>query len=289
MPNAIWKGNISFGLVNIPISLYSAEDKSAQISFRQIDKRNKARIKHQRINVKNGKEVPWEDVVRGYEYEKDHIMIVEEGELERVAGENAQTIAIEEFIDKKNINHVLVERTYYLVPAKKSEKGYVILREALNKTNKVGIAKIIISTKEYLAAVATFENALVVYLLRYDDEIRKISDFDIPSENLNQYKISKKEIEIAEKLITSMTEKWKPEKYKDEYKIAVDKWLMKKIRHQTPDVMKKRGINESKTTNIVDFVGLLKKSLATKRIAKNEPVFGKVKKPKIHNKRKAAK
>lgn len=272
MPHSLWKGNISFGLVNIPIILYPAEDKSAHISFREIDKRTNSRIKHQRINADTGKVVPWEDVVKGYEYDKDQVYIVGEGELEKVAGENARTIAIENFVDKKSLNFLNVDRVYYLEPDKKGDKGYVILREALKATNKVGIAKIIISTKEYLAAIATYENALVVYLLRYKDEVRDLENFNIPSENLSQYKVKKAEIDVAKQLINSMTTKWKPEKYKDEYKEAVQEWLNNKIHKKTPIMMRSRSHAE-KATNVVDFVSLLKKSMSTKKTAKNDPKY----------------
>lgn len=281
MPNPIWKGHISFGLVSIPIVLYSAVDASSTVSFRQIDKRNNARIRHQRINMETGKEVPWEDVVRGYEYTKGEIMVVGEGELKKVAGENAKTIAIEEFVDKKNITFLNINKAYYLVPDKKAEKGYVILREALNATNKVGIAKVIISTKEYLAAVTTFEDALVLYTLHYDEELRKVYDFDIPSEELKKYKVSSKEVDVAKQLIQSMSEKWKPEQYHDEYKQAVEKWLKEKIHKRPTKSMKQRGVKVSKS-NVVDFVDLLKKSLSenkksSAKPAKNDKKFSKKK------------
>ena len=190
MPRSNWDGYISFGLVTIPITLYTSEDTSQKISFHQLDRRNNARIKYKRVNVETGKEVPWEDVIKGYEYKKDQIFVVEEGELDKVVGENARTIAIESFIDADNIELLNIEKTYYVVPGKKGEKGYVILREALDKSKKVGIAKVIISTKEYLAALATYKNALVLYLLHYPDEIRSLSEFNIPSADLKKYKIT---------------------------------------------------------------------------------------------------
>ncbi|RDI43380.1 non-homologous end joining protein Ku [Aquicella lusitana] len=281
MPNAIWKGHISFGLVSVPIVLYSSEDKSASISFRQIDKRNNARIKHVRINAETGEEVPWEDVVKGYEYDKDKIIVLDNEELEKLAGENAQTIAIESFVDRKNLEFVMIDKTYYLVPDKNGEKGYVILREALLDTDKIGIAKVIISTKEYLAAVAVYKNALVIYTLKYDDEIRKLSEFPIPSAETKKYKISKKEMDIAKQLVQSMASKWKPEEYKDEYKEAVDKLIERKMRKLPVKAMKKRGEATATATNVIDFVSLLKKSLASKKAAKND------KKYKTQRKRKA--
>ena len=272
MPHAIWKGHISFGLVSIPILLYPVENKKANVAFRQLDKRNNAPIKYQRINAKTGKEVPWKEVIKGYEYSKDEILPVEEGELKKVAGENAKTISIEEFVDKKNLTFLNVEKAYFLVPDKKAEKGYVILREALNDTNKIGIAKVIISTKEYLAAVSTYENALVLYIMHYADELRDLSEFSIPSEKLASYKVDKKEIEVAKKLITAMSKKWNPRQYKDEYREAVDKWLDKKLKKLPGHPMKSRD-TAVHGKNVVNFVDLLKKSLATQKPARNDPRY----------------
>ncbi len=273
MPHAIWKGHISFGLVSIPIFLYPVENKGAMVSFRQLDKRNNAPIKYQRINSKTGKEVPWENVIKGYEYSKDEILPVGEGELKKVAGENAKTIAIEEFVDKKNLTFTNIDKAYYLVPDKKSEKGYVILREALKAANKIGIAKVIISTKEYLAAVATDDNALVLYTLHYADEIRDIAEFSIPSEKLATYKVSAKEVEIAKKLITAMSKTWKPSQYKDEYREAVSKWVEKKLKKLPSKPMKSRDTAVHGKKNIINFADLLKKSLTSQKSAKNDPRF----------------
>ncbi len=285
MPRANWEGYISFGLVTIPIVLFNSEDTSQKMSFHQIDRRNNARIKYKRVNVETGKEVPWEDIVKGYEYKKDAIIVAEEGELKKVAGENARTIAIESFIDANEINFVNVEKTYYILPGKKGEKGYVILREALEKSKKVGIAKVILSTKEYLAALATYDNALVLYLLHYNDEIRSLSTFAIPSNDIKKYKVTNKEISIAQQLIQSMTKKWKPEQYKDEYKQAVHKWAQEKAKKLPPTSMKPRAhITSGK---VVNFVDLLKKSLdSSKGKRAKEP--SRIKKTVIHTKSKPA-
>lgn len=262
MPRSNWKGVISFGLVSIPVVLYTSRNKSADISFHQIDRRNNARIKYQRINVETGKPVDWEDITRGYEYAKDEVVPVPDEVLKRVAGDNSRIIDIETFINKDDLDVVTIENTYYLIPDKKGEKGYVILREALRETNKIGIAKIIISTKEYLAAVMPYEKALIVCLLRYDNEIRKLSEFDVPDKELKAYKVSTKEIDIARQLIKSMTSKWKPEKYGDEYQEAVHKWVEETVKDlpQTPMKQRKHG---SETQTPVNFVDLLKKSLAS--------------------------
>lgn len=266
MPRSNWKGNISFGLVNIPVVLFNSIDPSSTVSFKQINKKTGSPIKYKRVDAETGEEVNWDDIGKGYQYEKDVILPVQEGELQRVAGENARTIAIEEFIDKKNLHLLEIKGAYYLVPDKKAEKGYVILRDALNGSNKVGIAKVIISTKEYLAAVATYENALIMYLLHYDNEIRKLSEFDIPSDDIKKYKVSKAEIEIAKKLIASMTSKWKPEKFKDEYKVAVEKWVDEKI-HHLPETKMPSRVHGKPSGKVINFVDLLRKSLASSKVA----------------------
>jgi DNA end-binding protein Ku len=267
MPRSNWKGHISFGLVNIPIVLYTSEDLSERVKFHQLDKRNNARIKYKRVNVETGKEVPWEDIIKGYEYEKDTVFVVGEGELEKIAGDNVRTIAIESFTDAKNISYIDVQKSYYLVPDKHGEKGYVILREALSNSNKIGIAKVIISTKEYLCAVAVYKNALVLYLLHYSNEIRPLSEFNIPSDELTKYKITKKEIDISKQLIQSMTKPWKPQQYQDEYQKAVHKWAEEEATKKPHTKMKPRS--KVQTGKKVNFVDLLKKSLATSKSTKS--------------------
>ena len=260
MPRSNWKGHISFGLVSIPIILTNSVDPSSAIAFKQINKKTGNPIKYKRVDSETGKEVAWGDITRGYQYDKEIILPVEDDELKKVAGDNARTVAIEEFIDKENIDFLRVEHTYYLSPDKKGEKGYVILREALKASKKVGIAKVIISTKEYLAAISVLENALVLYLLHYEDEIRQLSELNIPSEDIQKYKVTKTEVQIAKKLIDSMTKKWKPEKYEDEYKLAVEDWLDKKMKSLPKKGMQKRS-SAKQANNAISFVDLLKKSL----------------------------
>lgn len=260
MPRSNWKGSISFGLVNIPIMLYPAEDPSQKVSFHQLDKRNNARIQYQRINVETGQIVPWEEVIKGYAYSKEVSIPVKEGELKKIAGENGRTIAIEAFVDEKDLDLISLEKTYYIVPDKRGEKGYVILREALKDTHKIGIAKVIISTKEYLSAVVPHDNALVLHLLHYSDEMRPLTEFDIPSKSLKTYKVTHRELEAAKKLVLSMSTKWNPKDYKDEYKLAVERWLKEKIKHLPLTPMKVR-IHKGKPGKVIDFVDLLKKSM----------------------------
>lgn len=268
MARPIWKGFITFGLVNIPVILFPAEKRS-EIQFKLLDSRDKSRIRYVRVNDQTGKEVQWNEIAKGYEYENDNFVLLKDEDIKHIAGENSKTITIESFISKDSLADMDYDKPYYLVPDKKGEKGYVILRETLKATKKVGIAKVIIHTREYLAAVMPYENALVVNLLRYHNELRQPSDFELPTDNLKTYKITPKELEISKQLVASMTTKWNPEDYKDEFKIALEKWIDEKVRHEKPGTMKRRSAASTKTGNVVNFVDLLKKSLKSTKDQKN--------------------
>jgi DNA end-binding protein Ku len=270
MPRSNWKGFISFGLVSIPVVLFPTQDKSADISFHQIDKHNNARIKYQRINSVTGKVVDWSDIIKGYEYDKETIIPVPEEVLNKIAGESGRTIEIKQFITKKELDLITIDRSYFVEPGKNGEKGYVILREALIEAGKIGIAKVIISTKEYLAAIMPYgENALSLCLLKYDMEMRKIDELDIPKKAMAAYKVNKTEINIAKQLITSMTSKWKPEKYVDEYQQTLHQWVEEAATKSPHHTSKKTKTKPS--TNVVSFVDLLRKSLTSKS-KENKPM-----------------
>lgn len=274
MPRSNRKGVISFGLVTIPIVLYPSKNKMATISFHQIDKRDNARIRYERINTETGKSVPWEDITKGYAFDKETVIPVPDDVLKNIAGDKSHAINIEHFIEKKDLNLLTLENVYYIVPDKNGEKGYVILRDALEETGKAGIAKVIISTKEYLAAVFPQDNALMLCLLHYDDEIRKPSEFDLPLKDHAKYKVSAKEIDVAKQLIKSMTAKWHPEKYVDEYQQSIHQWVDESV-HNLPHTQKTKGKTAKKAKPVVNFVDLLKKSLAAsgnKKSKKKAPV-----------------
>jgi len=260
MSRSNWKGNISFGLVSIPIILYSVENKKADISFHQIDRRDNARIKYQRINVNTGKEVPWEEITRGYEYDKETTIPVPDNVLKKVAGENSRTIDIQTFIDKNQLNIFSIERNYFILPDEKGKgvKGYVILRDTLLDLHKIGIAKVIISTREYLCAIIPSDNMLMLSLLKYNHELRKISEFSLPDKALSHYKITYKEIDMAKQLLKTMSSKWHPEKYIDEYQTAIHDWVNETVNHLPHKKMKTKKLLSS---NIINFADLLKKSL----------------------------
>ena len=175
MPRPLWSGAISFGLVNIPVMLYSAE-QSERNHFHLLDKKNKSRIHYERINDKSGKTVPWQDVVKAFEYEKDNYVMIDEKELERSDPNYFKTIDLKEFVEKQSIEFPYLEKPYYLIPNKQGEKGYALLMETLTKTKKAGIASLAIKTKQHIAVLVPYRNILLLNILRFDDELKKPAD-----------------------------------------------------------------------------------------------------------------
>jgi DNA end-binding protein Ku len=272
----IWKGQISFGLINIPILLYSAE-KPKEVKFSLLDNRNKAKIHYERINDETGEEVPWNDIVKGYEYSKNNYVVMEDKDFEQAAIENTQTFEIQDFIESKSIDCTYFEKPYYLVPTKTAQKGYVLLREVLQRTNRVAIGKVVIRTRQYLGALLPKDDILILNTMRFSEEIKDIAGLDIPKGNIEHYKISPKEFDMAEKLVESMTVKWQPEKYVDDYTESLMKWIDKKVKLGHIPISPGAKEEPSKGGEIVDFMDLLKKSLQKEprskgRAAKKETV-----------------
>lgn len=257
----IWKGSISFGLVNVPVSLYSLEKKSSEVSFKLLDSRNKSTVRYQRVNEKTGEEVPWDKIVKGYEYREGNYVILNDEDFEKVKVESTQTIEISDFVKREEIDDMYFDKPYILVPGKKAEKGYVLLREALERTGKVGIAKVVIRTREYLAAVDPKEDALVLVLLRFAHELRKVEDFPVPQESPSEYKVSEKELKLAEQLIESMTDKWKPEQYRDEYRDALLEWIETKAEKGDMAAVEHAEKRRAESSNVIDLAELLAKSM----------------------------
>lgn len=260
----IWKGSISFGLVMIPVTIFPS-DAHSDLHFHLLDKRNKARIRYERINEKTGKEVPWNQIAKAYEFEKDNYIIIDEQELERTAYENFNTIEIESFVDRKDIEPLYYEKSYYLSPNKQGEKGYALLQKTLEATKKAGIAKVVIRTRQHLAAVLPYQNILILSLLRFPEEIKNYKEFQISEGELRRYKISSKEILMAERLVKSMSSKWNPNEYHDENRELLHKWIEKKIRAKDSVIKEENKIKISpKAAKVIDFMTLLKKSIEEK-------------------------
>jgi DNA end-binding protein Ku len=272
MARPIWKGHISFGLVNVPVVLYSAERRTADLSFRMIDSRNSARVRYERVNEETGEEVPWDKIVKGYEYEDGNYVLLSEEELDRASAEMTRTIEIEEFVDLSEIDVRYFDKPYVLVPGNKGEKGYVLLREAIADAGKAGIAKVVIRARQYLGALMAQNNALVLELLRYPQELVEMGDFELPSKDLREHGVQKKEIELATKLIGGMTAKWQPSQYRDEYRDVLLKMIQRKVEAgQTEAIEDPDAEDEAPVKQTINFMDVLKKSVehASKGRAKN--------------------
>jgi DNA end-binding protein Ku len=248
--------------VNVPIVLYSAERRSGDLSFRLIDSRNAARVRYERVNEETGEEVPWDKIVKGYEYDDGNYVLLSEEELEHASPEMTRTIEIEEFVDLADIDVRYFDRPYVLVPGNKGEKGYVLLREAIAEAGKAGIAKVVIRARQYLAALIPQGNALVLVLLRYHQEIVDLKEFELPSGSLRDYGVTKKEVDLAKKLIDGMTIKWDAGKFHDEYRDVLMKLVERKIESGQTEAIDVEEVDEKPVPHTLNFMDVLKKSVA---------------------------
>jgi DNA end-binding protein Ku len=266
MPRPIWTGTLSFGLLNVPIQLMSGERRT-DLSFRMLDSRNNKPVRYERVNSETGEEVAWKDIVKAYEYDKGSYVVLDEADIKAAAPESHEAVEIEAFVDADSITPSFFEKPYILVPGKKAEKGYVLLRETLARTGKIGIARVVIRTREYLSAVMPQGDALVMILLRYPQELVDASQFNLPEGKLDDYRISTKELDMARQLIESMAGEWTPDAYRDEFRErlhgVIEKRLKQKGVVEAPEDEAK--LPENAATNVVDFMSLLKKSIDTKQ------------------------
>ena len=229
MARPIWTGTLSFGLLNVPVSLMPGERK-VDLHFRMLDARDRKPIRYERVNAETGEEVPWKDVVKAFEYDKGSYVVVEEEDIRSAAPESHETVEVEAFVDAAAIEPQYFEKPYVLVPARKAEKGYVLLREVLGSTKQAGIARVVIRTREYLAAVLPQGDALVLLLLRYPQELVDPADYKLPEGKPAAYRISAKEMEMARQLIASMSADWAPTDYHDEFRARLQDVIRKKMK-----------------------------------------------------------
>ncbi|HEY9546074.1 MAG TPA: Ku protein, partial [Solimonas sp.] len=193
MPRPIWTGAISFGLLHIPVQLMSGERK-VDLHFHLVDSRDNSRVRYERVSEESGEEVPWKDIVKAFEYEKGNYVVLQDEDFKNAAPESNESVDIEAFVAPAEISPAYFERPYYLVPPKKAEKGYVLLRETLKKLDKVAIARVVIRTRESLALVRPQDDALQMILLRYPQEIVDADDYRFPSGSLKSFRINDKEL-----------------------------------------------------------------------------------------------
>jgi DNA end-binding protein Ku len=274
MRRPIWNGTISFGLLQVPVQLYSGE-RSVDLHFRMLDGRDKKPIRYERINSETGEEVPWSSIVKAFEYSKGHYVVIDEKEIRAAHPEATEMVEIEAFVDEDAIDPPYFEKPYFLVPAKKTEKGYVLLREVLKKSKKIGIARVVIRTRQYLAAVMPQDKALLLNLMRFPQELVPADEFALPEGTATKYRIAPKELAMATALVDSMSTTWNPADYNDDFRDKLHKLVTART----------KGKRSAKTTvveekpaaggNVVDFMALLKKSIAAKQpAAAKEPKPG---------------
>ena len=268
---AIWKGSVSFGLVNVPVALFSME-KKAGISFRLLDGRDKSAIRYERVNETTGEQVPWAEIVKAFEYTKGNFVVVDEEEIVKAAPKAAHTIEIQGFVSKGEVEEAYFEKPYAVVPVKKAEKGYVLLRDTLTNANLVGIAKVVLRTKEYLAALVPKGDGLVLMLLRFAYEIKAIDAFDLPKDDPSAYNINPREMDLAKQLVDSMTMEWSPEEFKDEFRDTIMSYIEAKA--EKGEMYSAEPTEEDKSresANVIDLASLLKDSMkASATISKKQ-------------------
>jgi DNA end-binding protein Ku len=262
MARGLWKGAISFGLVNVPVELYSAQKRSADLDLTMLDKRDMAPVGYKRVNKSTGKEVPWEDVVKGYEYEDDKYVVLSEEDFRRANPEASKTVDIVAFVELADIAPQYFETPYLLAPGKRGEKAYALLRDAMAKAGKAGIATVVIRTKAYLAALVPQGEMLILNTLRYHKELKSAEDVDLP-EKLKGAKVSAKEIDMALRLIDDMADEWQPAKYHDTYHEDLLKRIEEKIKAgQTEEVTEpEKEDKAAKGADVIDLMSLLRKSV----------------------------
>ena len=266
MARAIWKGSISFGLVNIPIALYPATRRE-ELKFRLLRKTDLSPVNYKRVAEKDGKEVPWDQIVKGYEYEKGKYVVLKDEDFQRVDLEATQTVDIKDFVDQDEIDPMFFYKPYYLEPQKGGDKAYALLRDALKDTNKVGVAKVVIKTRQYLAGVKPEDGVLALELMHFADELADPEKLHVPKKP----EVGKREMTMAKSLIDSMSSKWNPEKYKDDYREALMEVIEEKVEAGGKEIEEKPR-KAPKPTKVIDLVSVLQKSLeqtgGTKKKAK---------------------
>lgn len=264
MAQAIWKGQVSFGLLNVPVSLYSGEARN-DVKLRMLDNRNDARVRYERVNEETGETVPWKEIIKAYEYDKGRYVKIDPDELQDFLTEANNTVELDAFIDADDLDPRFYQKPYYLVPQKKFEKGYVLLRESLADSGMIGIARVVIRTRNHLAAVIPYENALILNVLRFCEDVRALDNFNFPSADAADYRISGRELKMSLDLINSMKTRWDPEDYHDEYRKRLLEYVEQKISEGEARPKEAPAAEREPSSNVVDLQELLRQSLARKK------------------------
>lgn len=254
----LWKGSISFGLVNIPVSLYTATRTAKKIDFDMLRDSDHSRIHYKRVAEADGKEVDYNHIVKGYQYEKDRYVVIEEEDFKRVAIQSSQTVDIREFVQLNEIDPRFFEQPYFLAPERGGAKAYTLLREALERSGKAGVAKVVVRPpREHLAVVKPLDGVLVLELLHFADELRDPSELKISSPAVGQ-----KELDMALSLINNMSGRWEPQKYRDEYREALMDLIQQKIKSKGKKLPAPKHARAAAPSKVIDLVSILQKSLS---------------------------
>ena len=265
MARSMWKGAISFGLVHIPVEMYpAASDQGLDLTM--LDRRDFAPIGFKRYNKATGKEVSWDDIVKGYEYSDGEYVVLSDEDLRRANPEATQTIDIVAFVNAEQVPLIYYEQPYYLAPGKGGDKVYALLRETLREVGKIGIANVVIRVKQHLAALVCVGDTIVLNTLRYPDEIRPTDELKIPAADSKAAQVTDKELQMAKALVEGMSEKWKPQQYHDTYREDVMALIKKKVAANQTKTLTEPEPEEEKPakTNVIDLVALLQASLGKK-------------------------
>jgi DNA end-binding protein Ku len=271
-PRVLWKGAISFGLVHIPVALYSATTDHG-IDFDWLDKRTMDPVGYKRINKKTGREIPREQIVKGVEYEDGEYVVLSDKEIAAAYPKTTQTIEIETFVPANGIPFVYLERPYYVAPINRGAKVYALLRETLQRSGRVGVARVVIQTKQHLAVLVPVGPGLVLNLLRWGADIRPWKDLPLPSEDAKKAGLTERELKMAKQLVEDMSGDWDPMEFKDEFKDEILRLVDRKVKAgQTETVTQPEPeegqSSESKGAKIIDLTELLQRSLRSKGGAK---------------------
>jgi DNA end-binding protein Ku len=273
MARSMWKGAISFGLVHIPVEMYTAvSDKGLDLTM--LDRRDFSPVGFKRYNKGNNKEVSWDDIVKGYEYTDGEYVVLSDEDLRQANPEATGTIDILAFVNAEDVPLIFYEQPYYLAPGKGGDKVYALLRETLKKAGKIGIANVVIRVKQHLAALVVVDDAITLHTLRYADEIRPSDDLKIPTKSAKGAAITDKELAMAMTLVEGMADEWKPEQYHDTYREDILALIEKKVKaRETKTItMPDKDAEKPKSSNVVDLVALLQASIGRKPGAKAAPV-----------------
>lgn len=252
---AIWKGSINFSLVNVPIALYPATRRE-ELKFRLLRRSDLSPVNYKRVAEADGQEVPWEEIVKGYEYEKGKFVVLKDEDFRRADMEATQSIDIIKFVALKEIDPIFFDKPYYLEPQKPGVRAYALLRESLNRSGRVGLAKVVIKTRQHLAAVKPESDVLVLELMHFADELIDSGSLQIPG----KVEIPAKEIELATELIGRMEGTWKPDEFTDEYRRALLDMIEEKVRLGDHAPVHE-GAPPYRQKKVIDLVSVLKESL----------------------------